>query len=76
MPESTVAGDDATTIAVVGTGAITVGILDMIDELLRLYGERIVFFETHQFDETQFTNVIVCAEEACGFNQQTLACFE
>ena len=52
MPESTVAGDDATTIAVVGTGAITVGILDMIDELLRLYGERIVFFETHQFDET------------------------
>ena len=42
MPESTIAGDNANIIGAVGTGAVTVGKLGMVDELLILYGERIL----------------------------------
>ena len=51
MPESIVAGDNANMIRAVGVGAVTVGKLDMVDELLRLYGERILSCEKYQFDD-------------------------
>ena len=43
MPESTVAGDNANEIGAVGAGSVTVGKLDLFDDLLRLYDGRILF---------------------------------